>query len=82
MTGTPNLLGFAYFLIEHKDILGDMFIDKVQVFQSDTAARNPSIVLHLSQPQIPEQVRQPDNARAVDVEVVKTLKLHPLRAKL
>lgn len=82
MTGTPNLLGFAYFLIEHKDVLGDMFIDKVQVFQSDTAARNPSIVLHLSRPQTPEQFQQRDNDRAVVVEVVKTVELHPLRAKL
>lgn len=44
MSGTPNLLGFAYFLTKHKEVLGRVFIDKEQVFQSDTAARSPSIV--------------------------------------
>ncbi|KAF3036755.1 hypothetical protein E8E11_002170 [Didymella keratinophila] len=82
LIGTPNLLGFAYFLTEQKDILGNMFIDKMQVFQSDTAAHNPSIVMYLSQPQAPDRVQQRNDDKSVVVEVVKTVELHPLWAKL
>lgn len=82
MVGTPNVLGFAYFLTEHKDVLGTVYIDKVQVFQSDTAARNPSIVMHLSQLQAPDQVQQRNENRALVMEVVETVELHLVRAKL
>ncbi|KAF3035315.1 hypothetical protein E8E12_004640 [Didymella heteroderae] len=81
LIGTPNLLGFAYFLTEHKDVLGNMVIDKVQVFQSDIASRNPSIVMHLWQPQTSNQKQQRSDDRTV-VEVVKVVESHPLRAKL
>lgn len=59
-----------------------MFIDKVQVFQSDTASRNPSIVMHLSKPLAPNQTEQRDDGRSVKVELVKVVELHSLRAKL
>ena len=69
-------------MVEHKDVLGNMFIDKVQVFQSDTASRNPSIVMHLSKPLAPDRIQRRGDGWSVDVEVVKVVELHPLRAKL
>lgn len=59
-----------------------MFIDEVQVFQSDTASRNPSIVMHLSKPLAPNQTEQRGDGRSVEVEVVKVVEPHSLRAKL
>ncbi|KAF1931141.1 uncharacterized protein M421DRAFT_57104 [Didymella exigua CBS 183.55] len=82
LVGTPNLLGFAYFLTEHKDVLGNMFVDKVQVFQSDTTSRNPSIVMHLLQPRARRKIQQRDGNKMIAVEVVEVMELHPLWAKL
>ncbi|KAF9697859.1 hypothetical protein EKO04_004021 [Ascochyta lentis] len=79
--GTPNVQGFAYLLISHKDVLGNMFIDKVQVFQADTASRNPCIVMHLSKPTAQDS-RQPQDGDRKIVEVVKVVEVHSLRAKL
>ncbi|KAJ8116551.1 hypothetical protein OPT61_g2044 [Boeremia exigua] len=77
--GTPNVQGFAYMLIQHKDILGNMFIDKVQVFQADNASRNPCIVIHLSKPQAPDENQQREGGKIVEVERVKVIEM---RAKL
>ena len=57
-----------------------MFIDKVQVFQADTASRNPCIVMHLSKPKALDGKRS--HARALEVEVVKIVEAHSMRAKL
>ena len=57
-----------------------MFIDKVQVFQSDTASRSPCIVMHLSKPEI--QIEQRSHIRTAEIEVVKVVEVHSLRAKL
>lgn len=35
LPATPNAVGMAYFLIEHKKELGSMFIDYVSIFQCD-----------------------------------------------
>ncbi|EDU40786.1 conserved hypothetical protein [Pyrenophora tritici-repentis Pt-1C-BFP] len=35
--GTPNIQGFAYFLIQHKAQLGNMYISKLQVFNGETS---------------------------------------------
>jgi hypothetical protein len=35
LPATPNAVGMAYFLIEHKRELGSMFIDYVSIFQCD-----------------------------------------------
>ncbi|KAF2133738.1 hypothetical protein P153DRAFT_372328 [Dothidotthia symphoricarpi CBS 119687] len=71
--GTPNVQGFAYLLIQHKDVLGNMFIDKVQVFHGDTTHQNPCIVMHLSKPRV-------DN---VGVEGRKdSVRTHVIRAQL
>jgi hypothetical protein len=35
LLATPNAVGMAYFLIEHKKELGSMFIDYVSIFQCD-----------------------------------------------
>jgi hypothetical protein len=51
--GSPNIQGFAYFLIQHKEQLGNMFIDKIQVFQGETKAELPCILVHVSQPMAP-----------------------------
>jgi hypothetical protein len=59
-----------------------MFIDKVQVFQSNTASRKPSIVMRLSQSRIPTQTRQGSSNRVIVVGVVKVVELHPLWVKL
>ncbi|KAH9878140.1 hypothetical protein J1614_003357 [Plenodomus biglobosus] len=50
LLGTPNIQGFAYFLIEHKEQLGNMFISKLQVFLGDTSHRSPCILMHVSPP--------------------------------
>lgn len=49
-TGSPNVQGFAYFLIQHKAELGSMFIDKIQVFRGETKAELPCILMHVRQP--------------------------------
>jgi hypothetical protein len=77
LPGTPNVQGFAYMLVQHKDILGNMFIDKVQVFQADTASRNPCIVMYLSKPKGEDKEQQ----RGSD-EAVAIARAHALRAKL
>ncbi|KAJ4361728.1 hypothetical protein N0V95_001621 [Ascochyta clinopodiicola] len=79
--GTPNVQGFAYLLISHKDVLGNLFIDKVQVFQADTASRNPCIVMHLSKPAANVK-RQSQDGEHLAVEVVKVVEVPALRAKL
>ncbi|OAL02088.1 hypothetical protein IQ06DRAFT_219646, partial [Phaeosphaeriaceae sp. SRC1lsM3a] len=48
--GSPNVQGFAYFLIQHKAELGSMFIDKIQVFRGETKAELPCILMHVRQP--------------------------------
>lgn len=50
-----------------------MFIDKVQVFESDTASRNPSLVVHISKPKVQDKKLPRDSDPAV---------LHAVRAKL
>jgi hypothetical protein len=52
-SGSPNIQGFAYFLVQHKEQLGNMFIDKIQVFQGETKAELPCILVHVSQPLTP-----------------------------
>ena len=69
-------------LITHKDILGSMFINKVQVFQADTASRNPCVVMHLSKAREKNENQRRDGAQAVEVEVVKVVEVQSLRAKL
>jgi hypothetical protein len=49
-SGSPNVQGFAYLLIQHKAQLGNMFIDKIQVFRGETKAELPCILMHLRQP--------------------------------
>ncbi|CAO2650181.1 Nn.00g014730.m01.CDS01 [Neocucurbitaria sp. VM-36] len=74
--GTPNLQGFAYFLIQHKDRLGNMFIDKLQVFHGDTLHKNPCIVMHLSQP-------RPATAESeVRDEGKNIIRVHKMRSNL
>jgi hypothetical protein len=48
--GSPNVQGFAYFLIQHKEQLGNKFIDKIQVFRGETKAELPCILVHVRQP--------------------------------
>ncbi|KAH4041100.1 hypothetical protein HBI55_016780 [Parastagonospora nodorum] len=48
--GSPNVQGFAYFLIQHKAELGSMFIEQIQVFQGETKAELPCILMHVKQP--------------------------------
>ncbi|KAH6621762.1 hypothetical protein C7974DRAFT_315357 [Boeremia exigua] len=74
--GTPNVQGFAYMLIQHKDVLGNMFIDKVQVFRANTASRNPCIVLHLAKPRALEQ------REVAKTRIVERVKVVEVRAKL
>ena len=71
--GTPNLQGFAYFLVQHKDRLGNMYIDRLQVFHGETPHKNPCVVMHVAQP------RPPGLRREGKKEVVRT---HVVRAKL
>ncbi len=67
--------------IQHKDVLGNVFIDKVQVFQADTPSRNPCVVLHLSKPQLPVEQQKREGAK-MNVEMVKVIEVGALRAKL
>lgn len=48
--GTPNVQGFAYLLIEHKEQLGNMFISKLQVFYAETTHHSPCVLVHVSRP--------------------------------
>jgi hypothetical protein len=47
-TGSPNVQGFAYFLIQHKAELGNMYLDKIQVFKGETRAELPCISSRLA----------------------------------
>jgi hypothetical protein len=47
---TPNVQGFAYMLMQHKVELGNLFIERIQVFQGETKAELPCILVHASQP--------------------------------
>ena len=60
--GTPNVQGFAYLLIQHKQQLENMFISKLQVFHGETAHENPCIIMHISQ-----QSTQTDEVERRDV---------------
>jgi hypothetical protein len=75
--GSPNVQGFAYFLIQHKEQLGNMFIDKIQVFRGETKAELPCILVHVKQPLAP----------SADVHVERRdkdniLRVHTFRANL
>jgi hypothetical protein len=74
--GSPNVQGFAYFLIQHKMELGNMFIDKIQVFMGETDAELPCILAHVKQPlgQGAEVERNEERTGSVRV--------HTFRAKL
>ncbi|KAH7093465.1 hypothetical protein FB567DRAFT_609962 [Paraphoma chrysanthemicola] len=79
--GSPNVQGFAYFLIQHKAELGNMFIDKIQVFKGETKNGEPCILMHLRQP-----LGQPGDADEVNVkkrtEDGNTVREHTFRARL
>jgi hypothetical protein len=68
--------GFAYFLIQHKRELGNMFIDRIQVFMGETKAELPCILMHVSQPL--------DQSAGVErrEEREELLRVHTFRAKL
>jgi hypothetical protein len=75
--GSPNVQGFAYFLIQHKEQLGNMFIEKIQVFQGETKAELPCILVHVKQQAAPSadvHVEQRDKNNI--------LRVHKLRANL
>lgn len=72
----------TYKSVQHKDVLGNMFIDKVQVFKAATGPRNPCIVMHLSKPQVSDEKKQRRKAKEMQVQVVKMIETQPLRAKL
>ncbi|KAL6707314.1 hypothetical protein ACN47E_004302 [Coniothyrium glycines] len=65
LIGTPNLQGFAYLLIQHKDRLGDMLIDRVQIFHGETTHQNPCVVMHVAQLQSQVEVGPRDVAENV-----------------
>lgn len=77
--GTPNVQGFAYFLIQHKKDLGNMFIDKIQVFSGETAHDKPCILMHVSRQMAPNEgdveAEEEDSRRQV-------LNEHVVRAKI
>lgn len=58
-----------------------MFIDKVQVFQSDTASRNPSVVMHLAKTNTQHKEKRQTGGYE-ETEVVKVVEVRSLRAKL
>ncbi|KAF2023359.1 hypothetical protein EK21DRAFT_105353 [Setomelanomma holmii] len=78
---SPNIQGFAYFLIQHKAELGNMFINKIQVFKGETEKGEPCILVHLRQP-----LDQPGSIE--EEHVVKRsgdanlLRVHTFRARL
>ncbi|KAF1937684.1 hypothetical protein EJ02DRAFT_505854 [Clathrospora elynae] len=73
---TPNVQGFAYLLVQHKEQLGNMYISKLHIFHGETDHKNPCIVIHISQPksQAAEMERRDEGKSMVRV--------HMLRAKL
>jgi len=48
LPATPNAVGMAYFLIEHKRELGSMFIDYVSIFQCDNDYRSLCAMFEIS----------------------------------
>jgi hypothetical protein len=75
-SGSPNVQGFAYFLIQHKAELGNMYLDKIQVFQGETKAELPCILIHVKQPLGQETgIQQRDTGNG-------TVREHVFRAKL
>ncbi|RAR11243.1 isocitrate dehydrogenase [Stemphylium lycopersici] len=45
LIGSPNVQGFAYFLIQHKQQLGNKYISKIQVFKCDLEEQSPCIIV-------------------------------------
>jgi hypothetical protein len=88
--GSPNVQGFAYFLIQHKEQLGgSMFIDKIQVFKGETKADLPCILMHVKQPLGPggEVVERSEKMVQRRTEVVERkkggiLRNHTFRANI
>jgi len=75
-SGSPNVQGFAYFLIQHKAELGNMYLDKIQVFQGETKAELPCILIHVKQPL--SQGTEVERRGTANV----TVREHVFRAKL
>jgi hypothetical protein len=42
--------GFAYFLIQHKAKLGNMYLDKIQVFEGEIKAELLCVIIHVKEP--------------------------------
>jgi len=65
--GTPNGRASGYFLAQHKQQLGNMFISGVRVFLGTTYPNQPSMVFYVQQelPQRPDKLLR---RFAIDVE--------------
>jgi hypothetical protein len=46
--GTPNGVGIAYFLIQHKARLGHRWIWAVRVFHCDTGHKTPCLLFYIT----------------------------------
>ena len=68
--------GFAYFLIQHKAQLGNMYISKVHVFNGETTHESACIIAHVSQAD-----DQPSQTGKRHGEV-QTVRIHTARAML
>ncbi|KAI8930935.1 hypothetical protein NX059_011950 [Plenodomus lindquistii] len=73
LLGTPNIQGFAYFLIQHKEQLGNMFISKIQVFIGLTRYESPCVLMHVSKARSsPTEEPTGRGRRDSGVELVRT----------
>jgi hypothetical protein len=69
--GTPNGRASGYFLAQHKQQLGNMFISGVRVFLGNTYPNQPAMVFYVQQelPQKPQGKREnTSQQRRVNVE--------------
>ncbi|KAF1837699.1 hypothetical protein BDW02DRAFT_518517 [Decorospora gaudefroyi] len=75
LLGTPNVQGFAYFLIQHKEQLGNMYISKLQVFHGETEREHPCIIMHVEQPsdQKVEVERRDEGTNIIRVHTVRAM---------
>jgi hypothetical protein len=64
MLGSPNGRAHGYFLAQHKRQLGgNMYISRIQVFHGDSEPLTPNMVLYVEQPKPPIMPQKPQKKR-------------------
>jgi len=90
LTGSPNGVGAAYLLLQHKRQLGKMFIHKVRIFKSDSGWVAANLLFYVQDiPPSDKRLKKRRSDHEVELRIVEKRKVgkslvreHMFRAKL